>query len=137
MKYTNQLLIILSTLLAIASCGGGVIKPTITSLIDTEWKLININGIPFSGETQPTLHFKAKRVSGFAGCNRYFSNYSSKENGSISFGSIGKTKMLCSRSDSRNIETQFIRELSTANSFSINDGELTIKGSTGILQFKR
>ena len=36
------------------------------------------------------------RVTGFAGCNRYFGSYTAGEWGSLTFGPIGVTRMACS-----------------------------------------
>ncbi len=136
MQNIKRFIILLSTLLTLVSCGGGV-KSNPSSLIDTQWKLISINGVPFRGKSQPTISFNATRASGFAGCNRYFSNYFVTNKGQLNFGFIARTKMLCHNRSRRRLERQFIAGLRTANAFSINNGFLVIKGTTGILQFEQ
>ncbi len=136
MKNINRLIILLSTLLTLVSCGGGV-KSDPSSLIDTQWKLASINGVPFEGKSQPTVSFNSIRANGFAGCNRYFSNYIFTNKGQINFSSIARTKMRCHNRSARSLERQFIGGLRTANSFSINNGLLVIKGSAGTLLFEQ
>lgn len=136
MKKINKLMMLLATLLTVSSCGNGV-KPEGSSLLNTNWKLVNINGVSFLGKSPPTLRLEGKRASGFSGCNRYFSQYITSSKGTINFSSIASTKMLCRHPDSRNTEHQFIDGLRHAHSFTINNGQLTIKGSSAMLQFER
>jgi heat shock protein HslJ len=136
MKYINRLIVILSTLLSIISCGGGV-KPNATTLTDINWKLVSMNGIPFNGKTQPTLSFGLERAAGFSGCNRYFSHYTASRSGRIAFSSIGSTKKRCHRRSARMLERQMMSGLRTANSFHLNQGRLTIEGTSGLLQFEK
>ena len=136
MKNTHQLIVILSTLLSIVSCSGGV-KPNTTALTDINWKLISINGIPFNGKTQPTLSFDSERAAGFSGCNRYFPHYTSSRSGRIAFRSIGSTKKRCHQQSARILERQVMSGLRTANAFSLHLGLLTIKSASGSLQFEK
>ena len=136
MQNMNRLIILLSTLLTLVSCAGGI-KSNPSSLVDTQWKLLSINGVPFEGKSQPTISFNATRASGFAGCNRYFSNYIFTNQGQINFDPIARTKMLCHKRRIRRLERHFIAGLRTANAFSIYNGILEIKGREGILQFEQ
>jgi hypothetical protein len=54
-----------------------------------------------------------KQVSGFSGCNRFFGTYS-LDNGSLKFGVLGSTKMLCD-DVSNKIETQLLKVFEKAN----------------------
>lgn len=61
------------------------------------WILEAVNGEELNDEKRPTLslHLPAGRITGNAGCNRYFGQIESLEDGTLSFGAIGATKMAC------------------------------------------
>jgi len=134
MKNTVQLTILLLSSLALSSCGKEI-KPDSTSLVNTHWRLISINGVPANIKPEATLKFDSKKASGFSGCNRYFSKYSTNQN-SVSFQNIGSTKMLCSNQSSINMESQLLTSLHAAKSFYINSKkQLLIQSSSGSLLF--
>lgn len=78
------------------------------------WVLESINGNEIAEEKKPTLglHLPAHRITGNAGCNHYFGQIESLENGSISFGAIGATKMAC---PDMSLENEFLRFMSQDN----------------------
>lgn len=67
----------------------------VTADLIKEWTVIKINGLD-QLSTSPTMIFQREdtKVSGFAGCNNYFSTYSVSDN-TLSFGPAGSTKKLC------------------------------------------
>ena len=67
----------------------------VTADLIKEWTVIKINGLDQLG-TSPTMIFQKEdtKVSGFAGCNNYFSTYSVSDK-TLSFGPAGSTKKLC------------------------------------------
>ncbi|TKC83161.1 META domain-containing protein [Trinickia terrae] len=81
-------------------------NPAATQLLDdTRWELVewkNADGstraVPQAGGGALTLDFSTadgqRRVSGFAGCNRYTGGYVLK-NGGLSFGPLASTKKAC------------------------------------------
>ena len=136
MKNTIILIIAVLSLLTLSSCGKGI-RPDSSSLINTHWKLISINGITVTLKKKVTLRFDEKKASGFSGCNRYFSKYNINKS-SVHFHSIGSTKMLCGNQNTMRIESQLLKNLSAATSFYVNNKkQLLIKSSSGSLLFER
>lgn len=83
-------------------------------------------------EKAPTLSFDAaaSRLTGFAGCNRYFGDY--KLAGTkLTLGPVGSTKRLCDQA-AMAIEDRFLAALSGGTlELSAADQVLTLKGSGG------
>lgn len=73
---------------------------TVTALLeDTYWALIELGGTPVEvkvPEKAPFLELSSKKRSayGFGGCNRFFGSYESAGE-SLTFGSLGATRMAC------------------------------------------
>ncbi|NRD18741.1 META domain-containing protein [Winogradskyella eckloniae] len=86
----------------------------ITQLGDTD---VSSNKITITFDTT------TNKVTGFAGCNRFFGNYL-LENNTITFSQIGASKKLCPGSASVS-ERHFLKALNTVNTFSIKDNILT------------
>lgn len=67
-------------------------------VFNKEYSVVAINGtkLEVAAEEQPTMAFDwaEKRVAGFAGCNRYFSQFEVGE-GTLAFQQAGATKMAC------------------------------------------
>ncbi|RLD29882.1 MAG: hypothetical protein DRI75_01870 [Bacteroidetes bacterium] len=66
----------------------------------------------------------SKSVSGFSGCNHFAGTYTIKED-SIAFSQLITTKMACTKTP--RIENLMLECLSKANSFSLEEDELTLK----------
>jgi heat shock protein HslJ len=91
-----------------------------------EWKLQQINGEDVSTLLKPiTLNFNSAEngISGYAGCNRYFSTYTIHDT-TLKFTAIGSTKMFCENGMA--IEEKFILTLAGIESFKIEGGKLTL-----------
>jgi heat shock protein HslJ len=72
-----------------------------------------------------------KQASGFSGCNPFFGSYS-LENSSLKFGSLGSTRMLC-ENEANQIETELLKVLEKADSFSIKNGILQLLSVDNII----
>jgi heat shock protein HslJ len=85
------------------------------------WTVIKITGVD-QLTTQPTFNFEEKdsKVSGFAGCNNYFSTYTIKAN-ALSFAQIGATRKLC---ENMIVEDTFLKTLESVVRFEIVKKEL-------------
>ena len=84
-----------SILLLLASCSpNGASKSQITfPLIGTTWIIESVNDELL--ETQVFIKLdEENRLTGFAGCNRFFSNFIVGED-QLEFGLAGSTKMMC------------------------------------------
>lgn len=109
-------------------------------LLNSEvFQLENINDYQvdadlYSGNL-PTLSFhpKENKITGFAGCNRYFGTYELSGN-SISFGMIGATKMACSHLD---IEQKFLSGIGEQKfGWSIEDEKLVLRNEKLVVIFR-
>lgn len=80
-----------------------------------------------------TLEFDSKtnRVSGFAGCNRFFGTYSTAGK-TISFSELGATKMMC-QEDANKTEQKMFQALAKVNAFELRNGKLSLKNDEEIL----
>lgn len=73
---------------------------------------------------------KSQTVSGFSGCNSFFSDYSITGN-KIEFKGINTSKKYCP--ETMKIEKQILNALSKTKSFSIKDKVLTLKGEKEVM----
>lgn len=109
------------------------------SLADEEWVLVELSGEPVpGGEIVATLRYAAaeKRVSGAAGCNRYFGSVlEGPAGGDLKLGPIGATRKLCPP-PAMEFEGRFLAVLATVSRWERAGGELRLTGSAGSLRFE-
>lgn len=125
---------ILILLLIVAGCK--VSNEPIRFNVPGEWKLSRINGEDVSLTRPITLNVNTaeQKVSGFAGCNQYFGNFTTDKN-SLKFRLLGSTKMFC---DSMDTETKFLDALAQINSFSTEGNTLVmLTDQAVVLEFKK
>lgn len=72
-----------------------------------------------------TAEFEDDRLSGFAGCNRYFATVKAPSPYDLSIGAVGSTRMACPPPQST-AEDRFLRALDNATQFSFMLGSLAI-----------
>lgn len=122
---------------ALASCSSirttrGKAGTAQTSLYGTQWILAeNVKG------KVPTLVVESGRISGEAGCNKYFSTDFSANtaDGSFSANNVGATRMAC---DNLNSEQNFLAALQQANKYVVNGNVLELyKDRLLLLRFNR
>lgn len=64
-------------------------------LLDRSWRVVDIAGERVSeGESQPHMLFESGRVSGMAGCNRFFGAFDI-EGRAVTIGNLGSSQMMC------------------------------------------
>ena len=82
-----------------------------------------------------TLEIAKGRVSGFSGCNNYFSELITHPKGTFQVKSIGATRMLC---DSIPVEEDYLNLLEKVNKYVISETSLELyKDNVLLLKFKR
>jgi heat shock protein HslJ len=102
--------------------------------------LESINGVQmamdmFSGN-HPSLSFhpEENKISGFAGCNRYFGSFEIADD-SISIGIIGATKMACKHLD---LEQKFLSGIGEQKfGWSIEDEKLLLRNENNVVIFRK
>jgi heat shock protein HslJ len=91
------------------------------------WRLTHLGdeAVAHPPERRPYLEFEAEtnRISGFTGCNRMFGEFDAEEGG-LSFGAIGMTKMACM--DTMDLERSFLEVLEATASWRVDDGGLEL-----------
>ncbi|MGB5687558.1 MAG: META domain-containing protein [Candidatus Electrothrix sp.] len=86
------------------------------------------------GSTVTVTFGTDSRVSGSAGCNRYFGTYTSTvAQRNINIAQVGRTTMLCQPADAMVQEGNFITALKAATSYQIAGQHLTLSKADGSL----
>ncbi|WP_138432656.1 META domain-containing protein [Winogradskyella algicola] len=75
-----------------------------------------------------TFNDSTNQVSGFSGCNNFFSNYTIKEN-TIKFGPVAASKKYCG-TEKNNLESTFLKALNNVNSFIIKNDSFSFTNET-------
>lgn len=114
---------------------------TTPSLLDTKWKLIELNGKPVSDKVngkEPFLELKETdmRYSAWAGCNGIGGQFSIFENGKLKFSQGMSTMMACANME---VEIQLNKVLIDTENYTINGNTLSLnKGKmTPLARFKK
>lgn len=98
--------------------------PLSKSLAGSQWQLQSMEGQTLSAvNPPPDMQFDSARVSGFGGCNRYFGNYTSSNDGVFSVGAIGATKMAC-MGERDQVEQRYLRLLQQAKIYAVTRDRL-------------
>ena len=107
---------------------------SLNQVLDQEWilELITENGQGKKpvADTEVTLRFSAEKLTGSAGCNGYFASYQTGDDRQLSITDIASTEMWCLQPEGiMEQETKFLQWLDKANSYRINDDQLTLYGN--------
>ena len=109
------------------------------ALVEKYWKLIELNGNPLvvndsnAKEAHIILKSEGNRFNGHAGCNRITGSYQTKKSGGITFSQTVATRMMCLNMDT---ETQFLKVLETADSYTVQKDTLVLsKGKAPLARF--
>jgi heat shock protein HslJ len=121
---------------SLTGCSGSSNK----ELEDKEWVLESFGDrdnphLVIEG-TEITITFMSdeKQVTGSAGCNGYFGEYEIKDG--LTIGMIGSTEMYCQDPEGvMNQETEYLRLLGLANSYSIENGKLRLSCGEKVLVY--
>jgi heat shock protein HslJ len=131
----------LSLAILMAGCTGSGTAPPLER---TAWTLTEIRNdagdlVPVLAGTEVTAEFSADgRVTGSAGCNRYFAGYSTSGN-RISVTDAGSTMMFCGDPEGLMVqEALFLGQLAASTAFRIEGTKLTLLevGARPLLVFR-
>lgn len=113
------------------------VEPSLTS---TLWKATGVNNGKGGVTTllqgsELTAEFTAEgRVSGTSGCNAYSGGYD-LDGGSIVFGPMAGTRKMCAEPEGiMEQEMQFLQALEKSATYSIREGRLELRDTSGALQ---
>lgn len=99
------------------------VPPSTATLTGTMWDLKTIDNQAAPTERPLTISFDDTRMSGYSGCNRYFGNYTSSNDGVFSTGPIGATKMACIGEQGQQ-EQHYLELLGKASQYAVSRGQL-------------
>lgn len=103
-------------------------------LSGTSWQLVSLNGnAPIDG-SEISLSFSAAEINGNAGCNQYF-GIAAVDGSRLYTGMMGTTLMACDE-DIDQQELSYLEALRFAQSYSLDDGQLSIETRSGELVFE-
>jgi putative lipoprotein len=107
-------------------------------LAGSSWILEDLNGAGVVAGSRVTLEFAEKgRATGTGSCNRYFATVEISGS-SIRFGAVGATRMACAATAVSLQEVKYFGALEDASRFTLEEGVLSIYGSTSRpLRFRR
>ncbi|MGI9367186.1 MAG: META domain-containing protein [Rhizobiaceae bacterium] len=119
----------LAVALAFCWVAGGSSVSHAASLAGSEWS--PSSQASNTSEKQQFIQFQSEgRVSGFAGCNRFFGSYESSGD-SLSFGVLGATKMMCPP-EAMDQEQTLFENLSRVATYQRDQQRLTLIDKDGI-----
>lgn len=99
---------------------------SLATLAGTPWRLLQFDrNTAVPDEVTVTAVFEDKRISGSAGCNRYFADVSAATPYELSIGPAGATRMACPAPQMA-VEARFLRALEHATQFRFQLGKLAI-----------
>ncbi|UCG73193.1 MAG: META domain-containing protein [Chromatiales bacterium] len=129
----------LAALMAAACATEPPTQPPI-DLADTQWMVEDIDGQGVADKVESTLSIDASgRASGIGGCNRYFGDVNHND-GAISFGPLGSTRMACPQAV-MDQEQRFFAALEASRTYRQDDltGLLYFQDEAGtdVLRFRR
>ena len=127
----KTLLVTLAAGLALATCAIAAADPT--PLTDTEWQLVSIDSAdgptPVEGPSTFTVTFGADGHAAFLlDCNRGSGSWQATDSGTLSFGPIAVTLMMCPQPS---LDTRVAAALSGVGGWHIQDGQLTMTPVSG------
>jgi heat shock protein HslJ len=110
-------------------------------LEDKRWVLesygepVNLQALLPNTEISATFKSDESEVTGSAGCNTYFGSYKLQGNNLSIPGSIAVTEMYCGEEIDQQ-EREYLTTLQSAESYKVEDGELTINCGDKVLIFE-
>jgi len=132
--------VILITCLLAAGCTGQAPEP---GLNGTGWTLtgyvVNGTAVPVLTGTKVTIDFgDGGRITGTAGCNRYFASYEVKGT-AITIGPAGSTMMYCGSPGVMEQESAYLALLNQATTITVEGDRLSLSDAKGtrILSFAK
>lgn len=132
-------LAILISVIILKSCGSSqdiattanTTDMTTNEIISGTYVIEQLDATDITDEITLEFDTKANKVSGFAGCNRFFGTYTTNGN-AISFSEMGATRMMCD-DEANAIEQKMFKTLAKINAFEVSNGKLSLKNDEATL----
>jgi len=117
----NKTVLVVFLLIMGCSSDRPASSQNITPLVGTTWIINTITGQQLGVQVFLKLD-EEERLTGFAGCNRFFANYILDED-HLEFGLVGSTKMMCSEMET---ETLMFTAIDQTRYYIIENDELIL-----------
>ncbi len=131
--------LVLPLALALTGCKPSAHTPLSSEQLQNDWVLTQIDGtaLPTSqGKIIPNMAIDSTlKIAGFGGCNRFFGQGELKNN-QFKINQMGQTRMMCIQNEQATNEAIIAKTLSNWSTVTLNDHQLTLKGSDHTLKFK-
>ena len=124
-------------LMFLLAAGFGSAYAGAQSIGGVKWELRELNGRQLR-DSRAFIEFdvSSRRLSGDAGCNRFFGNYTLSR-GSFTTSGVGATKRACSDTETMRTENAFLRVLDRATGLTRNGNNLVLfRGETRLARFR-
>jgi heat shock protein HslJ len=128
--------VLVATML-VAGCAAVTREAHPTTLANTAWRAVSVNGLAPVAGSEPTAKFSIADVSGSGGCNDWFSPYTyDPSTGQVRLEQVAMTARACANPALEPVERGFSDVLVTVTTASIDpDGRLVLSGSGGEIVF--
>lgn len=104
----------------------------LASLDGSEWRFVELEGVPVPAAVNATLRLRDGRAAGKAGCNAYGARYHIAADGSAEFEQTLSTKMACLQpAGVMRVEQGVFNAFRHTAKVAIVNGELVMLGATG------
>lgn len=114
-----------------ASSSGSSI-PNAASLDGSEWRFVELDGVPVPADVKATLRFHGGRAAGKAGCNAYGARYQIAADGAAGFTQTLSTKMACLQpAGAMQVERGVFDAFRNTAKAEISGGELVLLDAAG------
>ena len=132
MRLTGGLAAVLVGVLLVA-CSPLTREAHPSTLVNTAWRAVSINGQPVVAGSEPTARFMVTDANGSGGCNDWFSPYRyDPSTGGISFEQLAMTARACAKPELGPVEQSFSTVLASVESASMDtEGRLVLSGRGG------
>jgi heat shock protein HslJ len=88
-------------------------------------------GEPLPEGVEVTAEFAEGRITGSAGCNRYFAGFEETDPGFVKVGPAGATRMICP-GEVMDVEGRYLKSLGSVTRYSFHLGNLILGWQTGL-----
>lgn len=111
-------------------------KPEPQFPVNANWTLVQMNGKPVPGDPPSFTLDDKYRASGFSGCNTYSMALYPMRGQKLGAGAIALTRKQCDKTVML-FERAFLVGLHSLPTWTLEGGDLVIKGPTATLRFRR
>ena len=121
----------------LAACGPLTREAHPSTLANTVWRAVSVNGQPPVAGNEPTARFMVTDAKGSGGCNDWFSPYTyDPSSGRIAFMQLAMTARGCDAPELEPVERAFADVLEAVTDASIDpEGRLVLSGPAGKIVF--